>query len=447
MSAIVGTRGEPGILPGLIGHLVDDRVGIVNSVFEVQLQTGAPAFFHVFARACNTGTFTQQENFFNTGGAASDRGRAVAKAVGEAVERYCAAIFDVDELPLFTYQDAPVLAVAPSEFALYSPEQYAQPGFPWVPFQDDTPVRWATALDLTNRQPCLIPACRVFMPYHYYLGSGDAPVEQPISTGMACQVSPAAAALAGICEVIERDAFTICWQAMLSPPQIRLDTLDDENYDLVQRFERARGSVTMFDLTLDHGIPTILSVLRGEPPTAPAFVFAAASSPSPRDAARKSLEEVAHTRRYSQWIQDHMDVVVPDAPCHHNVTDQQEHLRFATDHGNSDVFEFLYESTERIVFDDIIDLSSGDPRDEVEALVDRVHSVGERVLVADLTTPDVRDLGLPIVRAVIPGFHPLHMGHQLRSLGGRRLWEVPQALGYKGITTETGDNPAPHPYP
>jgi ribosomal protein S12 methylthiotransferase accessory factor len=39
------------------------------------------------------------------------------------------------------------------------------------------------------------------------------------------------------------------------------------------------------------------------------------------------------------------------------------------------------------------------------------------------------------------------MGYGLRSLGGHRLWSVPQALGYPGVTPAGGDNPVPHPYP
>jgi len=64
-----------------------------------------------------------------------------------------------------------------------------------------------------------------------------------------------------------------------------------------------------------------------------------------------------------------------------------------------------------------------------------------------MTTLDVEDLGLKVVRAIIPGFHPLFMGHALRALGGTRLWEVPQKMGWGGISRETGDNPLAHPYP
>jgi len=64
-----------------------------------------------------------------------------------------------------------------------------------------------------------------------------------------------------------------------------------------------------------------------------------------------------------------------------------------------------------------------------------------------LTTEDIGSLGLEVVRAVVPGYHPLVVGHRIRALGGRRLWEVPQRLGFRGITKESGDYPFPHPYP
>ena len=437
---------RPPVIAEIADALVDERVGIVNAVFDVRLQAGAPKFFHVAARACNTGAFTSQDSFTNTGGASTVRERAIVKAIGEAVERYCAAIFDVDDYPLFSYADAPGDAVAPAEFALYSDRQYDAPGFPWMRFEDDTTVRWIAALDLGAGAPCWVPACRVWIPYHYYLGSGDGPIDQPISTGVACHETLDLATLSGICEVVERDAFTICWQAMMGPPQIRLDTLDDEGYDLVERFRRAGVDVTMFDLTLDHGIPTVLSVARSTAPGAPAFVFAASTAPSPRTAVRSSLEELAHTRRYSQWIKEAM-APAPHDRAYRTVQGQEDHLNFAADHANAARFEFLFSSDERRSFDELPDLATGDAAEEVALLVERIVAVGGRVLAVDVTSDDVRELGLRVVRAIVPQFHPLHLGHELRACGGTRLWQVPQSLGYAGADPETDGNPTPHPYP
>ncbi len=430
----------------LYDDLVDPHVGIVQTVEEVPREIGSPDFHHFAGRACNTAAFSRHANFRNTGGASVNRDIALAKAIGEAVERYCSALYEIEELPLVSYEDAPFPCVAPDSFALYSPEQYERPGFPWTPFDESTPVRWTPALDLATGQPCHVPAAMVYVPYFFYQGTGDAPIVQPISTGLACHSSPAEAAISGICEAVERDAFTITWQAMISAPQLRVETLSDENYNLVERFESTGSSVVVLNITMDVGIPTFLSVLRSTAPEAPALVFAAATDLDPEKAVRKSLEELAHTRRYSQQIKARMPRMVPD-PEHTNVKDQIAHLNFWTDQANAPLADFIFASPVRQDFSRIENRATGDPQRDLQILVEMVQAVNHRVLIADVSTPDIEALGLTVVRAVIPGFHPLFMGFGIRGLGGTRLWEVPQKLGYKGIARETGDNPEPHPYP
>jgi ribosomal protein S12 methylthiotransferase accessory factor len=158
------------------------------------------------------------------------------------------------------------------------------------------------------------------------------------------------------------------------------------------------------------------------------------------------MEELAHTRRYSQQIKMRMPRLVTDSEFS-NVIDQLDHLNLYSDHGNELLAEFIFSSSQRKEFGMIENHSTSDPTQDLHEIVKRIKSIGHRIILSDLTTPDVRDLGLMVVRAVIPGFHPLFMGHAVRALGGARLWEVPQKLGYTGITRATGDNPAPHPYP
>jgi len=434
-------------LVDVIDYLVDDRVGIVQSVDELPPDPGAPNFFHYFAQASNTGALCGQENFKNSGGASSDRSLAMAKSIGEAVERYCSAFYDVEELPLCSRQEAPFRCVEPADCEVYRPDQVAQPGFPFVAFTDSTKVRWAPTVDPLTGETWHVPAAMVFMPYYYYTQTEDSPIIQPISTGMACHCSPAEAAVSAVCEVIERDAFMITWQARLAHSQVPVESLSDRNYDLVKRFERTGASVTIFHCTLDAGIPTVLSVLNSPSPQAPARTFAAATSLSPETAIRCSLEELAHTRRFMQQITNWMPRLVPAPPAHENVVDQLTHLNFWCDHANAGLADFLWASKKRIDFGKMKDLSTGDPGADLQLLCERIRAINHRVLLADLTTPDIRPLGLTVVRAVIPGFHPLCMGYKIRPLGGKRLWEVPQRLGYPGISPERGDNPAPHPYP
>ena len=433
-------------LADAIPYLVDEKIGIIRSVFEVRRTAGAPNFFHYAALAGDTRAFTRQENFSATGGASVDRHRAIGKAIGESIERYCSAIYDVDALRLVDALEAPFECVGPSEFALYSEAQLASRGFPWVPFTNETPIRWTPARDVSSGATKHVPAAMVYMPYTYYQGTGDSPIVQPISTGMAAHTSLARATLSGLYEVIERDAFTITWQGQLAPPSIRLETLSDEAYDVVQRFVHAGATVMLFDLTMDHGVHTILSVLRSSDASSPALTFAASSSLNPEHAVIGALEELAHTRRYSAQVKAIMGPLVLDAD-YANVVDQRNHLAVYADGANAGLASFLFASRKRVEFESLQCRSSGDADKDLQQVCERVASVGHRPLVVDYTSSDVRSLGLWAVRALIPGFHPLFMGHRLRALGGSRWREVPKKLGYPARDPDWSGNPAPHPYP
>jgi ribosomal protein S12 methylthiotransferase accessory factor len=204
--------------------------------------------------------------------------------------------------------------------------------------------------------------------------------------------------------------------------------------------------VTLLDVTLAEGIPTVLATLQSSAASAPALVVAASASLDPEESVRKSLEELAHTRRYSHKIKTGLPRLVSDPPNHENVVDQVSHLNFWTDQANIPGARFLWTSERRVDFDSLASLTTGDARRDLEVLCGRVRDGGHRALVADVTTSDVKSLGLSVVHAVIPGFHPLTLRHISRVLGGRRLREMPPKMGYPAVA-EHDLNPLPHPYP
>jgi ribosomal protein S12 methylthiotransferase accessory factor len=197
---------------------------------------------------------------------------------------------------------------------------------------------------------------------------------------------------------------------------------------------------------LDHGIPTILSVLQHSNPEIPAMVFAASTHLDPESAVRGSLEELAHTRRMATNLKNTRPPISPN-PDHKNIVDQDGHVQLYCDQSNFHLAQFILGSEPTLDFQNIPNLSTGNPQQDLQIYLKRIEGTQHQVLLKDLTTPDIEDLGLKVVRALIPGFHPLFLGHVIRALGGRRLWEVPQKMGWEGISIETGDNPFAHPFP
>lgn len=427
-------------------HLIDDRVGVIHSLQELQSEESAPNFFHFFAYLPNAAAFNQRASARGGDGSSASRETAAARAVSKAVAYYCAALYEVERYPLAPYsQPDPAARVQPGSFALYSREQYEQPGFPWVPFDEQTPVRWAGAFDPLSGEVVYAPAAMVFAPYDFLRGSGDAPIAGTNFTGLACRCSPAAAALAALCQVIRDDALALVWQARCSPAQLRVETLSDANYEMAARFERGAGSLALLDITTDIGVTTVLAGLRSTAPEACALVCAAAADPDPEEAVRQSLENLARAHRYARMVRSRAQAASPE-DGYENIRTQAAHLRFWCDHDSAPLADFLFASKERVEFDEFKGLSSGDDQRDLQTLLRRVGDAGYRALLTDLTSPDVRDLGLTAVRALIPGLHPLFAGHNMRALGGERLWEVPRKLGHGGISRESGDNPLPHPF-
>ena len=257
--------------------------------------------------------------------------------------------------------------------------------------------RWTDAFDAATRDPCHVPAAMVYIPYVYAEGSGDSPIIQPISTGLACHCSLEEAAVNAVCEVIERDAVMISWQARLAAPQIRIGSLSRENYDRVQRIERAGYTVTLLLITLDAGIPTVLAVSRHDALEAPPSWWLGRRPWTLSRPFAKAWRSSTILRRYSQAIKTHVPRLERD-PSYRNIGTQINHLNFWCDRANASLAKFLFASQARVDFDDIENLSTGHPASDLEMLHQAGRPINHRILLADVTTPDVGQLGLVVVR-------------------------------------------------
>lgn len=433
-------------LKDLLPDLLDPRQGIISGVMEHAIEADSPSFFRYNGMAANTEAFGEYKNFAVGGGAATTREIALAKTLGECVERYCAAIYDKTDFPLHTYNEAPFNCVHPDEFALYSQAQYEHPEFVFDPFHTDSPVRWTAADELGTGNTVHVPASMIYVPYFFYENGDETPIIQPISTGLSCHCSYEEAVVGGICEVIERDDFMITWQAKLSRTKIRKETLSDANKELIQRFECIGYEVHLMDISNETRIPGIMAVATHKQTDYVPIVVAASVSLSREEAVRKALEELAHTERYAYQIRTEVPRL-EEIEDFDNIQGQLHHVNFWMDHEKAHLAAFLYTSENYMDFQELADFSGNTPSEDLKKLTEIINASGYRILVTEITTPDIQSLGMTVIRAIIPGYHPLFMGYHKRPLGGKRLWTLPQQLGFEGISQETGDYPFPHPFP
>jgi ribosomal protein S12 methylthiotransferase accessory factor len=85
---------------------------------------------------------------------------------------------------------------------------------------------------------------------------------------------------------------------------------------------------------------------------------------------------------------------------------------------------------------------------EIEALIDRIERAGSSAYAVDVTSPDVRRLGLHVVKTLAPELCALDVSHRARFLGGRRVLHAAAELGLLPRALRADElNPDPHPFP
>jgi hypothetical protein len=92
--------------------------------------------------------------------------------------------------------------------------------------------------------------------------------------------------------------------------------------------------------------------------------------------------------------------------------------------------------------------ASGDSSIDLATVASAVEAAGASVAFIDLTTPDLRDFPVRVVRTFAAGLQPMHFGFGWERLAGTRLYSIAQRAGQDTRTRSVDDlNFCPHPLP
>lgn len=428
-------------------RIVSDRTGIVSSVQLVETGPCDPTVYWARASVSDSTTVLGARARNEGNACAVEIDRAVVKALGEAIERYCAASVDADALTLARFRDLGQSAVRPEAWGLFAEAQFEDPEFLAARFDDDTQVCWTTGFSLTHDRPVLVPASLTFIPYLPVTGEARI-LPWQTSTGLASHTSLTRAALKGLLEVIERDAFMLFWHRRIRCPEIDVSEIGDHALrDLLARTETWGFERSIRLLTLDVPIPVVLVVLRSEAQK-PYVVMGCAADPAPEVALRLALEEALLSLHGVAAVSDRDSVYRPETPGYDDVRDLFRHAWvYAVDPALKPVMADQLMPSGRVDFDQLPGAPSGSTLEQLRWLVDRLRARDLEAIVVDLTTPDIDDVGFKVARAHIPGTRPLDVDHRFRHLGGRRLSCAAETLGVAPVRMAGGLNAFPHPFP
>ena len=347
-----------------------------------------------------------------TGGIGRTRAAAEAAAIGEALERYAAAIFALptrrrSELPCQNRLDA-------DAFSLYSPEQRGHHAFPHRALYEND-VRYTNVFSVTDNAETWIPAPLVG------LGIDEGGVAT--STGLAAGPSPSSALLRAVQELIERDALAVTWLHGARGRRV------DFGPAYVESIARLGGEAVCIDATPVYSPHPVALVaghlpLRGTPRVA-------------LGAACRETWAAAVEKAFLEWVQGitfagfQLEVAQRPAPKRaQQLKTFDDHALYYTDH-------FDEWTRVPLLHGHRIERSCEREAASLSQLVETLMRHEIRILYRELTTTDLADVGICVVRALSPELAPLACDEEWRFLGGtvtnvarRYPWAVATELSF-----------------
>ena len=410
----------PGQLLRDYGHLVDPVTGIVA---ELRRDEGCPEFQFGYvsgrnrALAASTTATLRACSLQPSGGRGVTECEAKAGALGEAIERYCGTRQGDEPAVRGSLRGLGAQAVHPNACMLFDQRQFEERQawnaecMPFhrvpEPFDEDTVMEWTPVWSLLTGKQRLLPTAMLY--YHSKAERGTASVWAD-SNGNAAGASIEDAITRGFLELVERDAVAMWWYNRTRQPGVCLSSFDDKWIsDLPAGYARLGREVWVLDVTSDLSIPVMAAISRRTGGDAEDIVYGFGAHFDPRIAVRRALTELGQL------------LPLAGRPGGQRCDVDDPHLiSWWTTATVASHPYLLPDPVQRPrTAADYVPATSGQPGlDGVRAVV---GDAGLDILVLDQTRPDI---GLPVVKVVVPG-----MRHFWPRFAPGRLFDVPVRLG------------------
>jgi ribosomal protein S12 methylthiotransferase accessory factor YcaO len=331
-----------------------------------------------------------------------------AGALMEAIERQTALYAEVP-LVQGSYRDlrnGKIAATDPPSFNHKLSDDYGE----------ERPYWWIEGYDLIAEEPVLVPAgLACYRPQ--YTGHGS-PYEVNSSNGLASGNCFEEAVCHALCELVERDAWTLAdlrsrwiplarreavfgavvasrgWDDVEVYPRIELRDAGEPIAGLVEKFQQAGFRPVVRDITSDFGVPCVIAAMADDGiPGFPQAHSGMGAHPNARIAVIRALTELAQSRAVDiQGMRE--DISPAGAPVHA----ADRHLQ-RVQKIQPGCWMLQQAGMER-PFRHIASVENEDIADDIRLILARLVKNGiERVIVVDFSEPGP----FSVVRVLVPG--------------------------------------------
>ena len=381
-------------------------------------------------------------NPLSISGAGLSQKEAREKCLGEALERYCWYYAGnwVEQIHT-SFSDIKDTALPPGGYTLFSNRQYAQKGFPFVPFQETTQIDWAQGIRLDDQEPVSVPSQLCFP-----TTNDSSRICYYTTTGLACSDNYHRALVTALCEVIERDAFMLMWLNKIKPHLIEIECQEPSPIKTIAEFlKTSKYRCLVFRLDHEITIPVCMAVLVNQENESPYVAFGLACNFDITQAISKSIVESLHNLNFLLWAH-HNNISIDWKKGKMALKTFDDHALLYANPQMRRRLSFIFDPPHAIEKIRLPSLEKDDDHKNVfQTLMAMILENGYRAVAVDLTPDEFRKRGYHVIKALIPQFIDLGFSGY-NCLGTKRIFESPQKWGFPKLNRKKL-NTFPHPFP
>ncbi|HEY9796916.1 MAG TPA: TOMM precursor leader peptide-binding protein [Leptolyngbyaceae cyanobacterium] len=417
-------------------HLISPITGVVSELVRVSDPNNplvhTYSAIHAFGISSSLNKLRKSLRHKSSGKGKSDC-QSQASGFCEAIERY-SGICQGDEPRINSkLVELGDRAIHPQECLLFSDTQYqnreelnqkAIVAHDWIPqrFDETQSIDWTPVWSLTEQTHKYLPTA--FCYYNYRLPKTQRFCSAD-SNGNAAGGTLEDAILQGFLELVERDSVALWWYNRLSRPTVDLASFNDSYLLELQDWYRSQQrELWVLDLTTDLNIPAFAALSRNIGSGEERIISGYGAHFDAKIAISRAVTEV---NQIGTNVDQYDYSTAPDLA-----------LKYWFSQATLANQPYLAPSvqTPPKQYTDYPQQWSDDIEQDVLTCVEIVKRAGLEMLVLNQTRPDI---GLPVVKVIIPGLR--HFWSRFRA---GRLYDVPAKLGWlPAPLTEDQMNPAP----
>lgn len=375
---------------------------------------------------------------------------SASKAVGEFLERYYFTVYRRKNLHYATAKELSkkrkkYINVAEVDFFTEKQKNIFPKRFSNA---YEKSLGWVEGVSLTCEKKVFIPAQLIFWNYNrQYDGYEEPMLYEQNTNGEAAHFTKEAAILAGLREVIERDAFLVHWLKNIPPPRIAHSSIHNkEIQNILNEFKQFEYQIELCDVTIDTHQHVIVAVAIDRSRIGPAVMMGASCRAHIHDAIYDALQEVLVTCiAQRDWIEEKYRLPDTYTPFFDGRITRIERMKLASNSEYFSKYAWFVEGEEYQLRGDTQEQIRESAIETLSKLVKKFKEDGRDVFYYEINDKVLKKLKYHAVKVVVPKLFPMYLNETSACLGHPRLHnDLP--LKYDRYR-ENLINQHPHPFP